>query len=462
MAQITSLPAEILGHIFSHADQKSQKALRLANRQLGAIGQRSVFQTLSICPTEESYGRLENILKRADLVPHINKIYLNTYDPRNPPESQYDEGEDVASRLFSYLKDMPRLKSVALRFHWECADDFYNDVPQEESFRSEVMQQGLKAFAAMPGLEDLALRDMYNVNETGPEAVANRNKILRRLKSLRLNITNVNRGMDGSSDYDRENPQKFFAELPSVWLRPCLSNLQHLTLYSSIYVGFYPKCDFRGLHFPNLKSLAFGNHAFIHDSQLDWILSHAATLTALYLDDCAIIHEAAVYTSSDHRGQTLLPPDAFHAHPHLPDRKVYTSYSTRWADYLRAFKEKLVNLREFRYGHAPNWWLEETTPFESEQKIRIGFGRESYMVFFDGILPSEYTEHMYWEIPKEGVTGTGTGRRRDGFDFVSGEKLEASEADKRALAELCEKLHVSRVPSSEEDEYDNMDGFVEC
>ncbi|KAL6233151.1 hypothetical protein BDW75DRAFT_252158 [Aspergillus navahoensis] len=461
MAQLTSLPAEILGHIFSHADRKSQKALRLANRQLGAIGQYSIFQSLSVCPTEECYGRLESILKRADLVPHITKIYLNTYDPRNPPESQYDEGEDVASRLFSYLKAMPRLKSVALRFHWECPDDLYDDVLQDESFRSEVMQEGLKVLAAMPGLRDLALRDMYNVNETDPEAVENRNKILPMLRSLRLNITNVNRGMDGSSDYDRENPQKFFPELPSVWLRPCLSNLQHLTLYSSIYVGFYPKCDFRGLHFPNLKSLALGNHTFIHDSQLDWILSHAATLTGLYLDDCAIIHEAAVYTDPDRRCQTLLPPDAFRAHPHLPDRKVYTSYATRWADYFRAFKEKLVNLREFRYGHAPNWWDDETTPFESEQKIRIGFGRESYMVFFHGILPSEYTKHMYWQIPKEVVTGTGTQSQRHMVTYVHGEKLEASGDDKKALDELCEKLRVSRVPSSEEDGYDGIDEFVD-
>ncbi|KAL4971348.1 hypothetical protein BDW66DRAFT_146291 [Aspergillus desertorum] len=461
MAQFTSLPAEILAQIFSHADQKSRKALRLANRQLGAIGQHSVFQTLSVCPTEKNYSRLERILKRADLVPHINKVYLNTYDPRDPPpETQYDEGENVASRLFSYLEDMPQLKSVALRFHWECPENPYR-VVQEEAFRSEVMQQGLQALAAIPGLKDLALQDMYNVNETDPEDVTNRNMILSRLRSLRLNITNVDRGMDGSSDYDREDPHKFFRELPSVWLGPCLTNLQHLTLYSSIYIGFYPKCDFRGLHFPNLKSLAFGNHTFIHDSQLDWILSHAATLTGLYLDDCAIIHEAAVYTNPDRRGQTLLPPDAFRAHPHLPEHKVYTSYATRWANYFQAFKEKLVNLREFRYGHAPNWWADGTTPFESEQKIRIGFGRESYMVFFDGILPSEYTGHIYWEIPKEGGTGAGAGSRRDVVDYVNGEKLEASEDDKRALNELCKKLRISSGPSSEEDDYDDMDEFAE-
>jgi predicted nuclease with TOPRIM domain len=95
---------------------------------------------------------------------------------------------------------MPQLQSAAIRFHWEYPEEYY-DVQQDESFRSEVMQEGLKALAAIPGLKDLALRDMYNVNETCPEIIANRNKILPRLKSLRLNITNVNRGMEGSSDY---------------------------------------------------------------------------------------------------------------------------------------------------------------------------------------------------------------------------------------------------------------------
>ncbi|KAL4763074.1 uncharacterized protein BDW70DRAFT_158308 [Aspergillus foveolatus] len=442
MAELTSLPAEIIRHIFSYADQESQKALRLTTPRLAAIGQQSIFQTLSVCPTEESYGRLESILRRADLVPCINKIYLNTYDPRNPPDSQYGDGEDVASRLFSYLKEMPQLQSAAVRFHWECPEE-YDDVQQDESFRSEVMQEGLKALAAIPGLKELALRDMYNVDERDPEVVANRNKILLRLKSLRLNITNVNRGMNGSSDYDRENPQKFFPELPSVWLEPCLSNLQHLTLYSSIYIGFTPKCDLRGLHFPKLKTLAFGNHTFIHDSQLDWILSHAATLTALYLDDCAIVHEAAVNSDSVQQGQTLLPSDAFRPHPHLPENELYTSYATRWVDYFREFKDKLVNLRDFRYGHAPNWWEDETTPFESEKKIRIGFGEESYLAFDCGILPSEYTEHLYWEIPKEGVAATGAGNRRDYIEYVHGVKLEASKDDKKALEELCTKVGLS-------------------
>ncbi|KAL4908351.1 hypothetical protein BDW74DRAFT_166097 [Aspergillus multicolor] len=452
MAPFNSLPPEILGSIFSHADQKSQKALRLTNRQLAAIGKQSVFHALSVCPTDESSERLENILKRPDLVPYINKIYLNTYDPKNPPDSQYDEGEEVATRLFSCLNDMPRLQSVALRFHWECPEGSdWDNILQDEEFRSEVMQHAIGTFVRLPGLKDLALRDLYNHNESRPGAVAALEKVVSRLRSLRLNITNVNKGMDGSSDYDREPPQRFFAELPDVWLRPALSNLQHLTLYSSIYIGFFPKCDFRDLHFPRLRSLALGNHTFIHDSQLQWILSHAATLRELYLDDCAIIHEAAI--EADKQESTLLDPSSFSPHPHLPDTAVYTSYTTRWADYFRAFKETLVNLRDFRFGHAPGWWADESTPFEAEQTIRMGFGRESYM----------YSDFIYWEVPREGEDLAGAESRRGRVQVVEGEILRASEEDEVALRELCNCVGSSGrgVPvDGEEDDYDMMDGFV--
>lgn len=113
----------------------------------------------------------------------------------------------------------------------------------------------------------------------------------------------------------REAPHIFFSDLPSFWLKPAFSNLEHLALYSNLYVGFVPKCDFRGLHFPKLKTLALGNHAFIHDSQLDWILSHGETLTELYLDHCSIIFEATVYPKTMER--TYLPPDDFKPHPRV-------------------------------------------------------------------------------------------------------------------------------------------------
>ncbi|KAL3480635.1 hypothetical protein BJX99DRAFT_5453 [Aspergillus californicus] len=440
MPELTSLPVEILHSVFAHADQDSRKSLRLANRHLAEIGQQCVFQTIAVqfkFRQENHVNEIENILKRKDLVSHIAKIYVNTFDLQEDQEWM-DEGDTqkLLEILVGYLKKLPRLQSVVLRFHPECPDehDRFGDVPQDEDLRTAVMKKALSTLAAFPQLKELALRDLWNVHDSDPKVTADLYKVLARLRSLRLNIINVNQGMSGSSDYHREAPLKFWPDLPSLWLKPALSGLQHLTLYSSIYVGFFPKCDFRDLHFPQLKTVAFGNHTFVHDSQLDWILSHGETLEELYLDDCAIVFEAAVYIDPSYGErtweQTLLSPESFAPHPHLPERKAYASYSTRWADYFRAFKDKLPHLRHFRYGHAQNWWEDDSMPFESEMQIEIGFHRESYLVFCDGYLPSEYRESMLWDVPTED----------DKEDHRQGERLSPSEEDKAALEELCMKF----------------------
>ena len=207
-------------------------------------------------------------------------------------------------------------------------------------------------------------------------------------------------------------------------MKPAAPSLQHLTLYSSLYFGFYPKLDLREVHFPQLKTLSFGNYCFVHDSQLDWILSHGATLTELYLDDCPILFEMAI----GDKGRTYLSPDEFRLEPKV-DSHPYTTYATRWHDYFRAFKDGLPHLRHFGYGHCPYWWKDGSTPFERETEIDIGMTDESYMVFSDGWGPSPYMEQMIYTVHGE-----------DGTVWVDGEPLPPMEEDKKVLKELYAKI----------------------
>jgi hypothetical protein len=94
------------------------------------------------------------------------------------------------------------LQSVVLRFHPECDEDEMYEVPQSSEFRSAVMARTMAVLSSLPQpVQELALRDIENVNVTDEETVANLQKVLSGLRSLRLNITNVSRGMSGSSDY---------------------------------------------------------------------------------------------------------------------------------------------------------------------------------------------------------------------------------------------------------------------
>ncbi|KAE8423046.1 hypothetical protein BDV36DRAFT_309317 [Aspergillus pseudocaelatus] len=437
MVGLLSLPTEFVDRIFALIDLQTRKALRLANPRLSIIGQRWIFHTTVVSPTEASCDRFDRILESSRLASYVRKIYLNTWDLGNDNiEEQYFEHEDHEEDtglhprfwdVFDRLKDFPRLQSVVLRFHQECDEDDKYDAPQSSEFRFAVMARMMAVLKSLPRpLHELGLRDIYNVNVTNKETVANLQNVLGSLRSLRLNIANVNRGLSGSSDYHRNPPQNFHSELPLFWLKPTMSNLEHLTLYSSLYFGFYPVCDLRDIRFPRLKTLSLGNHTFIHDSQLEWILSHGSTLTELYMDDCVIIWAASIY----HRcGPTLLPREEFHMHPDLPDQ-LYTTYDKRWVDYFRAFEKGLPNLRQFHFGHSPYWGEEDTTPFEHECEIRIGFHEECYLVFCDGFLPSEYMQQMTWRKDEEG----------GGRKYVKGEGIKPSTEDRQALIDLCAKV----------------------
>jgi hypothetical protein len=216
----------------------------------------------------------------------------------------------------------------------------------------------------------------------------------------------------------------FFPQITPFWLKPTMSNLEHLTLYSNNYWGYYPKCDFQGIHFPRLKTLALGNYGFVHDSQLDWILSHGKTLTELYLDDCPILFEVAIYNKE----RTYLDPNTYINKPEAGERH-WASYDKRWHHHFKSFQENLPRLRHFRYGHCPHWWDDDTTPFERETEIIMGIHDESYMVFCDGYGPSPYMEKMIYDGVRDNDTG-----------FVEGNPLPWIGEDQTSLEELLAKI----------------------
>jgi hypothetical protein len=230
----------------------------------------------------------------------------------------------------------------------------------------------------------------------------------------------------------------FYPELPLVWLKPTTANLQHLTIYSSLYCGFYPKLDFRDIHFPQLKSLALGNYGFVHDSQLRWILSHAATLSELYLDDCAIIYEVSIAASE----RTLLSSEVFEKREGLKDN-LYASYNKRWADYFRAFKDDLPHLQHFRYGHGEGWFEgDEAAPFERETELKNGFHEESYMVYCDGFGSSPYMSELVYRMESE--------QGNNHVNYERADKVGPTEEDKEAFRKLCAKL-AQTIPEFKED-----------
>ncbi|KAL4907077.1 hypothetical protein BDW74DRAFT_176679 [Aspergillus multicolor] len=454
MVEFLSLPPEILHRICSRADLPTRKSLRLTNRLLSEIAEQWVVEALNVSPLVESCERFQNVLGNPRLAVFVKKVYLITYDLdedgdymnyADAEDEDYDPADeaDLPLRfwtLFDGLRDFPRLQSVALIFHQEHANNEWHDVPQElEPFRSPVMKRAFAAFARLPQpLKELAIRDLHNAYETDPTVVDDIKSVLVGLQSLRLNITNEHREYHGELDFQREEAHEYYQTIPSFWLKPTMATLQHLTLYSSLYCGFYPKLDFTGVHFPHLKSLALGNYAFVHYSQLQWILSHGDTLQELYMDDCAILHEVSIKDVES----TYLPATQFIQKDNLGGN-LYASYSARWADYFRAFSS-LPKLRHFRYGHTPEEWKFNSAPFEQESEIELGLHEESYLVFCDGFGPSPYMSETIFRVPREDREG-------NGVDYVHGKSVVPSEEDWEELGRLCVKLGQG-VPVPKEEE----------
>lgn len=264
--------------------------------------------------------------------------------------------------------------------------------PETIAFRTETLGiffEWLASFEAP--LRELGIRNMQDVNVEDERVSTNIEKVLQNLRTLRLSIVTEHNDAAPEDDLESPEPHNFFAQLPSMWLKPSASHLEHLTLSCDNYFGFYPKLEASEVHFPNLKSLAFGNYCFVRDSQLEWILSHAATLTDLSFDDCAILYDVCL--AEEHINWGPFQKGEMETRPEQDGQfreKYYCSYNKRWHDYFDSFRTKLPHLSQFLIGN--NDWG-DGVPFEKEAEVKICLRESRYMVCYDGNGPSPYMEH---------------------------------------------------------------------
>ncbi|KAJ5941959.1 hypothetical protein N7516_002127 [Penicillium verrucosum] len=240
-------------------------------------------------------------------------------------------------------------------------------------------------------IQDLGIRNLQADNPKDPKTLAKMGKVLLGLLSLRLSIASETN--DAAPEHDLEYPEirKFFKELPSTWLSPAAPSLQHLSLCSREYSGFYPHLDLSNLFFPRLKTLSLGNFCFFYDGQIDWILKHGDTLEEIYFDDCAILYDFCMM--EENVDACALPRDTLVRRE--GGESLYGSFEKRWHHIFDLFAEKLPKLRHFRIGRS-NWYPD--IPFEQERDIKVGLYYNRYMCCYDGYGPSPYMEG---EDPKE-------------------------------------------------------------
>ncbi|KAL4902414.1 hypothetical protein BDW74DRAFT_158510 [Aspergillus multicolor] len=147
----------------------------------------------------------------------------------------------------------------------------------------------------MQPLLDLSLNLVFIKDPAFPEDLA---KVFRNVRRLFLPIDRPN-----LLDEVSGNMQLFYdlySELPRTWLVPAIPNLERLDLLGDWYLGLYPKLDLDNIHFPRLRTRRLIDYSFAHDTQLDWIFSHARTLRHLMLQSCAIVSKIRVEREKRH------------------------------------------------------------------------------------------------------------------------------------------------------------------
>ncbi|KAH1758004.1 hypothetical protein KXW12_006437 [Aspergillus fumigatus] len=390
MVHITALPSELLTLIVSYVDPSSWKDLRQTCRLLSYVTAQLLFESLKLYPTQASYEIMDEILTGSILEDAVKTVYINT---REHPYDSDDEEEayfpgEFENRI-SRLKTLSKVQNVVLQFDKRCGVSRHHWItkpPQTVAFRKKALSVLFEWLASLEApLQSLGIQHLQDVNIKDDELSERIPKTI---------LKDFGTGTDSVYFLSRD---RFFAKLPSVWLKPTTSSLEHLTLFCDTWFWFRPKLDLSQIHFPRLKSLVLGNFTFFQDSQLEWILSHGATLSELSLDDCMILYDLCLfeekldeYSFKKDEMELRIEEDG--------EAGYYRPYNKRWHHYFDAFRKRLPRLRQFRIGTSD--WT-HGVPFEAESEMRIGLLDERYGVFYDGWVPTPYIDVSNWPEPWE-------------------------------------------------------------
>lgn len=426
--QLFDLPDELLVLCCEHADMLAARALRSSCKRLVPLATKRLFSHVHLLPTTESAKKARAILEDKELMPLVTSISIQASleewdcnsdvhpnwdvpdycagDPEYAEDAEFGiEINGVLSRTFKdMLADVglfTNLRRVELTFDWEVTsggDDDSGNHKEWTEYREPFFKNVLGALnhsdhpaEKVHSLSICNLHDLTNYDIMRSEDFKT---VISRLDTLELSIATQEEDACPEREIEIPERHRFFGkDLIEFWLAPTQQNLVGLKIYSNCYWGYLPRCDFRPLHFPRLKRLAFGNMTFTHDSQLDWIVSHEATLESLTLDDCPIVHDAMMYSDLDSERCVKLNDD--YTLPSDGEKACWT-YPSRWHDFFRKLAAGLPRLHRFGVGHGP--WDgghgedRATAPFEAAATLPAQLEAARYVIFHGGTGPCPWIE----------------------------------------------------------------------
>lgn len=324
-----------------------------------------------------------------------------------PPQ---DSAFRIPKPFYKALRSVSKLENlqhVFINFSERCAsgDDWLSEAPEDITVRSGVLRALYEKAELPEKLHSLSIR---NLQDLLPDFIAESDgwgKLLGKLDSLGLWITNERDEAAPETNLEYKQLHQFYrTDLKAKILAPVREQLKELKLYANeIYWGHYPMLDLRDpeMHFPKLETLALNKLALVFDWQVDWILSHAATIKTLVLDDCPIILAGNAFHEMSRPFEA--PPNGLAT----PDNISWIN-STRWHHIFDKFKTGLPHLRHFAIRTtSPSWHPNQLTAtidsFKDIHLLENELQVSRYRLFDAGIGPSQIIDIQHPELYVEDV-----------------------------------------------------------
>lgn len=361
------------------------KQLRLVNKEIGTIATEFLFGTAVLRSTDESANAFQElVLSPLSHLVRRTVIHTNTYE--DDPQDESELLESFAEAIGT-LPGFENLQELQLKFAQECAAEpdtyldlgYFTAVCETPEYRSAVLKIVLEALEGVITLRVLSIRNLQDHMDRQILQSETFRSVRSRLTSLHLQIATEDieqHELDCAAIH-----QGFTVDLPLFWLKPTASHLTRLTLYSyTAKWGLYPFVDFRQIGpLPCLESLSLGNWTIAHEWQIDWILSHGATLKQLLLDDCPII--VALRMARDDDMVRLSFPDLqpLPGEDHSP---YFTLVPLRWHMVFDRFRSSLSQLEHFAMYGSNRDWTEDA--FEHRYSLENCLRANRYHTFDGG------------------------------------------------------------------------------
>jgi hypothetical protein len=277
---------------------------------------------------------------------------------------------------------LPNLKKLTVDNAYGCADDHCASL--------DLAFTTLLTSASINTVTIKHLQDSCKIE--GP----NISQFPKTLKKLHLSVATWYDLASPDQDLELSHRHQFFnIRLNAVWLRPLHSQLTHLTLHCNTYWGVYPQWQPGNLHFPQLKSLAFGSWTIAYDWQIAFITSHGETLEQLIFTYCPILHALRMTPRQCKNSWQEHVPGTGRGKPYTDN--FFTEL--RWHIVLKGFESKLLKLKDFSMARGTKgrrvWFhadLSGDEAFEARyiQAPRIDASR--YAIFDYGNGPAEWID----------------------------------------------------------------------